>query len=114
VTIKSAAALNLPYVSTVSDAKGNPVIVAGRSKSKPLGFTATVKFGTMTFKCLSSAASIKGSASNKGNTVSFKNQKFTKVNKGSGSLCPKSGSFSATYGPLRDTSVKGSPKVFLN
>ena len=112
VTVKSAAALNLPYVSTVSDSKGNPVTVSGRSKSKPLGFTATVKFGATTITCSSKAASITGHASNKANTVSFSKQTFTKL-KG-GSLCPKSGAFSATYGPLKDTSVKGSPKVFVN
>jgi hypothetical protein len=112
VTIKSAAALNLPYVSTVSDAKGNPVTVSGRSKSTPLGFTATIKVGTSTFTCSSSAASIAGHASNTGNTVSFLKQTFKKL-KG-GALCPKSGSFSATYGPLTDTSVTGHPKVFVN
>jgi hypothetical protein len=112
VTIKSAAALNLPYVSTVSDSKGNPVTVSGRSKSKPLGFIATVKIGTTTITCSSKAASITGHASNRGNTVSFSKQTFTKL-KG-GSRCPKSGAFSATYGPLKDTSVKGSPKVFVN
>ncbi len=112
VTVESAAALNLPYVSTVSDSKGNPVTVSGRSKSKPLGFIATVKVGKTTITCSSSAASITGHASNKGNTVSFSNQTFKKL-KG-GSLCPKSGAFSATYGPLTDISVKGHPKVFVN
>jgi hypothetical protein len=112
VTIKSAIAINLPYVSTVSDSKGNPVKVSGRSKSKPLGFIATVKVGTTTFTCTSGAASITGHASNRGNTVSFSKQPFKKL-KG-GPRCPKSGAFSATFGPLTDTSVKGHPKVFVN
>jgi hypothetical protein len=112
VTVKSVTALNLPYVATVSDSKGNPVKVSGRSKSKPMGFTATVKFGTTTITCSSSAATVTGHASNKGNTISFSKQTFKKL-KG-GPLCPKSGAFSATYGPLTDTSVKGHPKVFVN
>ncbi len=70
VTVKSVTALNLPYVATVSDSKGNPVKVSGRSKSKPMGFTATVKFGTTAITCSSSAATVTGHESNKGNTIS--------------------------------------------
>ena len=112
VTVKSITALNLPYVATVSDSKGNPVKVSGRSKSKPIGFTAIATAGKTTVTCSYSAATVTGRASNKGNTVSFSKQPFKKL-KG-GPLCPKSGAFSATYGPLTDTSVKGHPKVFVN
>ncbi len=57
-------------------------------------------------------ASVKGKASNTGNTITFSKQKFTKS--AGGTLCPASANFSATFGPVTDSSVKGSPKVFVN
>jgi hypothetical protein len=112
VTIKSQTIGNLPYNATVSDAKGNPVKISGRSKVKPLLLSITIKFGTSTFSCSVKAASISGTWSNKGNVTAFVKQKFVKA--AGGSLCPASGTFSAAYGPVRDTSVKGSPAVFVN
>jgi hypothetical protein len=55
---------------------------------------------------------VSGKASNKDQTVKFTNQKFT-LSSGS-SLCPSSGDFSATFGPETDTSVSGSPHVYVN
>jgi hypothetical protein len=112
VTIKSTAVGNLPYNGTVSDAKGNPVKISGRSKAKPLLLSITVKFGKSTFSCAVKAASISGTWTNKGNATVFVKQKLTKAS--GGVLCPTSGTFSATYGPVKDTSVKGSPAVFVN
>ncbi len=89
--------------------------VSGTKKSKPISLTATVKLATTTITCTYTAASIAGKASNKGNTIAFSRQKF-KFSTG-GSLCTSLGntaSFSATYGPVTDTSVKGKPKVFVN
>jgi hypothetical protein len=113
VTVKSNKALNLPYNSSVSDKKGLPVSVAGRSKSKPIELTATAAVGTMTFTCTYMGASVAGAASNKGNTIAFTKQKLT-LAKGSTTGCPMNLSFSATYGPVQDTSVKGNPAVFVN
>jgi hypothetical protein len=112
VTIKSQTVANLPYNATISDAKGNPVKISGRTKAKPLLLSITVKFGTTTFTCSVKAASISGTWTNKGNDTIFVKQKFTKAS--GGALCPASGTFSATYGPVKDTSVKGSPAVFVN
>lgn len=112
VTIKNQSVANLPYKGTVSDAKGNPVKISGRSKAKPLVLSVTIKFGTSTFTCSVKAASISGKWSNKGNATVFVKQKFTKAS--GGALCPASGTFSAAYGPVKDTSVKGSPAVFVN
>ncbi len=114
----AVAAHNLPYNATVSAAKGNPVKVSGTSKSKPLSLTATiVVIGIPKFTCTYTAVSISGKASNTGNVISFSKQKYT-FSKGSNkTLCTsvgKTASFSATYGPVTDTSVKGSPKVFVN
>jgi len=115
VTLKSLKAGNLPYNVSVSDAKGDPVTVSGTSKSKPLSVTATVAVGTSTLSCTYTAAKITGHASNKGNVVTFSKQKFTFAS--GGSLCTALGSsaaFSATIGPVTDSSVKGDPKVFVN
>ena len=114
----TVAASSLPYNATVSAAKGNPVKVSGTSKSKPLSLTATVVVtGIPKFTCTYTAASISGKASNTGNVISFSKQKYT-FSKGSNkTLCisvGKTASFTATYGPVTDTSVKGSPKVFVN
>jgi hypothetical protein len=114
VTIKRQAVANLPYNATISDAKGNPVKISGRTKAKPLLLTVTVQIGTgKPFTCGVKAASIAGAASNKGNVIAIVKQKFTKAS-GPAGFCPASGTFSATYGPVKDTSVKGSPAVFVN
>jgi len=49
--------------------------------------------------------------------VSFSKQSFALDAGASGSLCTSAAAtatFSATYGPVKDTSVKGSPKVFVS
>ena len=113
VTIKSITVLNLPYNATVSDARGNPVRISGRTRAKPLEITVVVRIGTGTpFSCSVKAASIAGTASNRGNVVAFVRQKFVKA--AGGPFCPASGTFSATWGPVRDTSVRGNPAVFVN
>jgi hypothetical protein len=112
VIVKSLKINNLPYKVSVSDAKGFPVTVSGSSKSKPVSFTVTIVAGTLTVVCGYSAKSIAGHASNTGNTIAFVNQKFTKS--AGGGLCLPSANFSAKFGPVRDTSVKNSPSVFVN
>jgi hypothetical protein len=112
VTVKGVKAVNLPYNTTVSDSKGDPVTVAGTKKTKPIETSVSVAFGGSTFSCLYKAGTLKGAASNKGNSITLTKQKFAFV---SGStLCPKSATFSATFGPVADTSVKKSPAVFVN
>jgi hypothetical protein len=112
VAIKSITVGNLPYNATVSDARGHPVKISGRLATKPLLVAVKVEFGGVTFTCGVKAASISGTSSNTGNVVVFTNQKFTKAS--GPSACPSSGTFSATYGPVRDSSVRGTPAVFVN
>jgi hypothetical protein len=111
VTFKSLKVNNLPYNVSVSDAKGHPVTIKGTSKSKPVQTTVTVTFAGNPVTCAYKATTVKGVSSNKGNTITFSKQKFSLK---SGALCPKSANFSATFGPVKDTSVSGSPKVFVN
>jgi len=110
--IKNVKALNLPYNSTVSDKKGFPVSVSGRKKSKPIELTSTASLNGQSLTCTYKAASILGSASNKGNTITIVKQKFTKAS--GPALCPASATFTAKYGPVVDTSLKGNPAVFVN
>jgi hypothetical protein len=115
VTLK---AINLPYVGTQSTTKGNPIVIAGSSKTKPTGFDATVDVtGVTTLSCIFTATSATGSASNKHNTVAFSKQTFTlnaKASSGDCSLAGTKAAFSATFGPVVDKSVKHNPKVFVS
>jgi hypothetical protein len=112
-SVKTIKALNLPYNASVSDKKGFPVTVAGTSAKKPIELTATAAVGTSSIVCTYKATKISGSASNKGNSITVTKQTF-KVVAGSNVLCPASSTFSAKYGPVKDTSVKGNPAVFVN
>ena len=114
ITLKSIKVKNLPYKVSVSDAKGHPVKITGQSKTKPVSVTATVAISpTSTISCTYKAGTVKGSASNTGNKITFSKQKFTKSS--GSSLCPAGPAlFSATFGPVVDSSVTGSPKVFVN
>jgi hypothetical protein len=107
VTVKSVTDYKAPFKGTVSDATGFPVTV-----TKP-GFTVVASADGETVTCTYTAAKITGAASNTGSAVAFKDQAF-KVLSGSNSLCPSGGDLTVTYAPVKDTSVKGSPKVFVN
>jgi hypothetical protein len=112
VTLRGIKVSNLPYKVTVSDAKGLPVRVSGRSKSKPLLTTVTAALGTLVVTCSYEAKSITGHASNKGNVITFTKQKFV-LAPGSSGFCAASANFSGSFGPVVNSSVKGSPKVFV-
>ena len=112
VTVTGITVANLPYTVTVSDSKGDPVTVSGRTKPKPILVTAKLKAGKTAFTCNYSATSITGHFSNATNAVSFSKQKLTKS--AGGKLCLPAVYFTATFGPVVDSSVKGSPKVFVN
>jgi|SRR5579859_877704 len=113
-TLESFKTHNLPYTATVSDAAGFPVTIKGQSSSKPIGFGVVVDVsGVGDLTCNYQAASLKAHASNTGSTVAFKNQKF-KLGAGSNGFCLAPAVFTATFGPVKDTSVTGSPAVFVN
>jgi hypothetical protein len=96
----------LPYKTTISDKKGDPVTV--------LKSATTVKVDSVLGEvtCVYKASATHGNASNKSQTIAFKNQVFKKSS--GPSVCSGTGKFSATYGPVIDTSVKHSPHVFVN
>jgi hypothetical protein len=102
------------YAVTVSDAKNDPVTVAKPSATVKVDVTLD-KIGEIT--CIYAAKSALGNASNKHNTVTFKDQLLTEQPHSNAdcSALP-SATFSATYGPVLDQSVKGKkkPAVFVN
>jgi len=107
VTVKSVTDYKPPFKATVSDATGFPVTV-----TKP-GFVVVASADGETVTCTYQAATITGAASNTGSAVAFTDQAFTVVS-GSNSLCPSGGDLTVTYAPVKDKSVTGNPKVFVN
>jgi hypothetical protein len=106
LSLKSITAVGLPYSATIS-AKGAVSITPG-SKTSPMGFEATIMFGTTPLTCVFTATSTSGKAANKANTVAFKDQKFTLNDTLTPSadltLCKTPGTtstFTATYGPVK-------------
>ncbi|HUB41885.1 MAG TPA: hypothetical protein VMA72_23820 [Streptosporangiaceae bacterium] len=120
VSLTGVKVLSLPYDVTISPAKRFPVTIAGRSSAKPVSLRATIDasaLGAGTLTCVYTAKKVSGHASNTGNKVSVAKQKFALDKaKSSSTECEVASSvtFSATYGPIRDTSAKHSPKVFFN
>jgi hypothetical protein len=104
--VKSVKLNKLPYKTSISDKSGNPVKVSNVST------TITLNTVVGTLSCTYKAKSVNGNASNKTQVISFSKQPFT-LSSGS-SACPKHGSFSASYGPVTDSSVSGHPHVFIN
>ena len=110
--VNSVTVNNLPFGTTVDSATG-AVTVSG-SATAPIQTTLSLGtiLGSITCVFQATNGSISGVASNTDNSISFTDQAFTKTS-GSG-LCPSSGFFTATYAPVQDTSVDGSPSVFTN
>jgi hypothetical protein len=109
-TVKSVKLAKLNLATTVSDKKGFPVTVTGASTTVVVSVSG---IGTLT--CTYGAKTVTGHASNKSQSISFSKVKLA-FQKGS-SLCSlnaKTATFTATYGPVVDSSVKGNPKVFVN
>jgi hypothetical protein len=109
--IDSATALTFtsPHRTTISDASGHPVAIAGPEAS----FTFSTIIGSVT--CTYTTTTLTGTDVNKGSDIEFSNQPWSTLVTGSNSNCPTSGvTFSATYGPLKDQAVTGTPHVLVN
>jgi hypothetical protein len=107
-SVKSVKVNKLPYRATISGKKGFPVTVSGTSTTITLNTT----LGPLSCTYTANGRITKGNASNTTQTISFNGQKFTRSH--SPLNCPKTGTFSATFGPVVDTSAKGHPHVFVN
>jgi hypothetical protein len=117
VTLKSITAIDLPYSGTITTR--DRLSISEPSASKPIGFKATLLFGTTTLTCVFTAKTTSGKTSNRHNTVAFSKVPLTLNSTLSGSsystcaVAGTSATFSATYGPVTDNSVKHHPKVYV-
>ncbi|WP_063832355.1 MULTISPECIES: hypothetical protein [Streptomyces] len=111
-SVRSLTVGNLPYGLTVSDGPGLPVTLGGGSAGT-IQATAVLNswFGTITCTYQLSGA-FTGSADNTAHSLAFRNEHFARS--GGSTLCPGDGYFSATYGPVADTSQPGGPAVYVN
>ncbi|MFE7525513.1 Tat pathway signal sequence domain protein [Kitasatospora sp. NPDC057542] len=110
--VKSITVTNLPYTNTVSDAAGNPVKLTPGAAGA-MGTTVVLNTILGSISCnYQNTTGINGTTSNTGNTIGFTSQPFALAS--GPSLCFSTGYFSATYGPVVDSSVSGSPLLFVN
>jgi hypothetical protein len=108
-SVKSISVLNLPYVAAVSDSSDTLTLTAGSSGALEVSAALNTLIGTVT--CDFTASSLTGTTSNSNNSITFSSQSTTLLS-GPG-VCPKSGTFSAAYGPVEDT-TQGNGLVFVN
>jgi hypothetical protein len=114
ITVTSIVAGNLPYNATISDAKGDPVKVSETSGEAPVEFTATVMFAGNPIVCTYQAAGSTGHAANTHHTVTFTKQAFNLAPASNGFCLAGPSKLSVTFGPIVDSSVSGSPTVYVN
>jgi hypothetical protein len=108
-SVKSITIDNLPYSATVDDSTDNITISGSVHATISLGLV----IGSATCKYTGPSTGVVGSVSLTDGSLSFVNQTFTR-DTGSWAGCPSPESFNSSYGPVLDTSVTGSPSVFLN
>jgi len=110
--VNSVTVNNLAYNASVTSAG---VVTLTGGTAGPIA--ATVKLNTVLggnpVACTYAANNNKftGTASNADNSIAFTNQGLTKST--GSNLCPGTSNFSATYAPVKDTTVAGSPSVFV-
>ncbi|MER6395406.1 Tat pathway signal sequence domain protein [Kitasatospora sp. NPDC001603] len=111
-SVRSLTVGNFPHVIAVDDGPGLPITLTPGTAG-PIQATAVLNswFGTLTCSYQLSGA-FTGAADNAGHSMVFRTEHFAKS--GGSSLCPADGYFSATYGPVTDTSQAGSPAVVVN
>lgn len=108
-SVKSITIDSLPYSATVDDSTDSITISSPVHATISLGLV----IGSATCKYSGPSTGVAGSVSLTDGSLSFVNQTFTR-DTGSWAGCPSPESFNADFGPVLDTSVAGSPSVFLN
>ncbi|MFD9685889.1 Tat pathway signal sequence domain protein [Kitasatospora sp. NPDC059088] len=111
-SVQSLTVDTRPYGVSIDDGTGLPVTLTGGSAGQ-IQATAVLNswFGTITCTYRLSGA-FTGTADNGGQSLTFTNEHFAKS--GGSGLCPGDGYFSASYGPVADTSQSGAPAVYVN
>ena len=103
--VRSVSVLHLPYRTTISS-RGRQVTIFNASTR----LTLNTVVGPLT--CSYHAGRLHGTAVNTGSRIVFIAQLF-RLSSGS-RACPSGGSFSASFGPVTNRSVRGGPPVFVN
>ncbi|MFE2174615.1 Tat pathway signal sequence domain protein [Kitasatospora sp. NPDC059462] len=108
-SVRSLTVGNLAYTLALDSAAGHPVALTP-GPAGPIQASAVLNswFGTLTCTYQLSGA-FTGAADNTAHALVFRNARFTKS--AGSSLCPGEGYFSATYGPLTDSTRPGAPAV---
>ncbi|MER7707004.1 Tat pathway signal sequence domain protein [Kitasatospora sp. NPDC097605] len=111
-SVKSLTVGNLAYNVTVADSAGLPVTLSA-GPAGPIQASAVLNswFGTLTCTYQLSGA-FTGTADNTAHALVFRNAHFVKS--AGSALCPGEGYFSATYGPMTDSTLPGAPAVSVN
>lgn len=103
--VRSVRVLHLPYWTTIRSRGKRVTIFNARTR-----LTLNTVVGRIT--CSYHTFRLHGRAENFGSRIVFRDQRFRLT---SGSLaCPRAGSFSATFGPVINRSVRRHPHVFVN
>ncbi len=108
-SVKSITIDNLPYAGTVDDSTDTINISGSVHATISLGLV----IGSATCKYTGPTGGVSGAVSTADGSLAFSNQVFSR-DTGSWAGCPSPENFTATFGPVVDTSVAGSPSVFLN
>jgi hypothetical protein len=109
--VQSIALNNLPYQVSVDGT--SKAITLTSAAATPIQATVRLStfIGTVTCVYRIPGNVLSGVTSNDDNSIKFTTQQFSRS---SGPIvCPGSGFFSATYAPASDSSVAGSPAVFV-
>jgi hypothetical protein len=110
-SVRSITVNNLPYVTSVDASTGAVTISAGSAGPVQATIVLGTLLGNVTCAYRPTSGSLSGTASNTDNSITLSGQGLTKAT-GSG-LCPSTSTLSATYAPVGDTSVAGTPAVFV-
>ncbi|MDH6116220.1 Tat pathway signal sequence domain protein [Kitasatospora sp. GAS204B] len=111
--VNSVTVNNLTYTNNVGDGTGNPVTLSPGTAG-PIQTTIKLRtlLGSVTCTYQASPTSLSGATDNTAQTISFSNQSFSKSS--GPATCFAAGYFTASYGPVQDTSQAGSPSVYTN
>lgn len=107
--VKSITIDNLPYTGAVDDSSDTITISGSVHATISLGLV----IGSATCKYTGPSAGVIGAVSTTDGSLAFTNQVFTR-DTGSWAGCPSPENFTASFSPVVDTTVTGSPSVFLN
>jgi hypothetical protein len=109
--VNSITVNNLSYVTSINGTSKAVSLSAGSAGPVQATISLQSLLGAVVCSYRPNSGSLSGTGSNTDNSIAFSGQALTKSS-GSG-LCPGTSTFSATYAPSVDTSVAGSPAVFV-